>query len=221
MKKIISSRWFYVVLFLSACAIITNIFVTAMVKKKVNEEKRISSAPKIINTEKVYEVSEKDEKIPYDETPEGIDITEETEVFSPEEVEDEGFDLPVYGEVLTPFSGNELIYSKTLKEYRVHKGIDIKSPILSQVKAAASGVIESVAKDGLMGYTIVIDHRNGFKSTYSNLSTDSMVSQGDTVKKGDIISGVGDTALIETGIEAHLHFELTKDGKQVNPEEYF
>ena len=48
-----------------------------------------------------------------------------------------------------------------------------------------------------------------------------MVKQGQTVKKGEIINGVGDTALIETGIDAHLHFELIKDGIQVNPEEYF
>lgn len=214
MKKLISSRWFYVVLFLSACAIITNIFVTAMVKKKVNEEKKLSSAPKIINTEKVYETNNAVPEI-------SPQIAEETIVPVTEEIADDGFEMPLYGEILTKYSGSDLVYSQTLKEYRVHKGIDIKSPILSQVKAVSSGVVESVTKDGLMGYTIVIDHLNGFKSTYSNLSTDSMVSQGDTVKKGDIISGVGDTALIETGIEAHLHFELTKDGKQVNPGEYF
>ena len=214
MKKLISSRWFYVVLFLSACAIITNIFVTAMVKKKVNEEKKLSSAPKIINTEKVYETNNAVPEI-------SPQIAEETIVPATEEIADDGFEMPLYGEILTKYSGADLVYSQTLKEYRVHKGIDIKSPILSQVKAVSSGVVESVTKDGLMGYTIVIDHLNGFKSTYSNLSTDSMVSQGDTVKKGDIISGVGATALIETGIEAHLHFELTKDGKQVNPEEYF
>ena len=48
-----------------------------------------------------------------------------------------------------------------------------------------------------------------------------MVSVDKKVKQGDIISGVGDTALIETGLEGHLHFELTKEGKQVNPEDYF
>ena len=71
-----------------------------------------------------------------------------------------------------------------------------------------------------MGITVVIDHENGFKSVYSNLSSDDMMKAGDEVKKGDIINGVGDTALIETGIDAHLHFELIKDGKQINPEEY-
>ena len=139
----------------------------------------------------------------------------------PEIKQDEGFEMPIYGEILNKFSGNNLVYSVTLKDYRVHRGIDIKAPILSQVKAVRSGVVESVKKDGLMGITIVIDHKNGFKSVYSNLSTDEMITEGKEVKQGDIISGVGDTALIETGLEGHLHFELIKEGVQVNPEEYF
>lgn len=219
MRKIISSRWFYVILFLAACSILTNVFVTAMVKRKVSEEKKLSSAPKIINTEKVYQAEEESEQT--EEITEQATVAEVAEYEEVQEVREEGFDMPAQGEILTAFSGTDLVYSKTLKEYRVHKGIDIKAPVSSQVKAVASGVVESVKKDGLMGYTITIDHQNGFKSVYSNLSTDSMVANGDEVKKGDIISGVGDTALIETGLEAHLHFELIKDGKQVNPEEYF
>lgn len=222
MKKIIYSRWLYVVLFLAGCAILTNVFVTAMVKKKAIEERTISSAPKIINTEKTYEVQEeKQDKDTEIKEKEIIEEKAETVSTKTEVEEDEGFAMPVSGEILNKFSGNELVYSETLKEYRTHKGIDIKSPILSQVKATSSGVVESVKKDGLMGITIVIDHQNGFKSVYSNLSTDEMVAKGDIVKQGDIISGVGDTALIETGLEGHLHFELIKDGKQVNPEEYF
>lgn len=222
MKKIIYSRWLYVVLFLAGCAILTNVFVTAMVKKKAIEERTISSAPKIINTEKTYEVQEeKQDKDTEIKETEIIEEKAETVSTKTEVEEDEGFIMPVIGEMLNKFSGNELVYSETLKEYRTHKGIDIKSPILSQVKATSSGVVESVKKDGLMGITIVIDHQNGFKSVYSNLSTNEMVTKGDIVKQGDIISGVGDTALIETGLEGHLHFELIKDGIQVNPEEYF
>ena len=221
MKKIIRSRWLYVVLFLAGCTLLTNVFVTAIVKKKTIEERTISSAPKIIDTEKVYETPRKDDAADIGEIPE---IAEETEVFLTEteaEETDEGFEMPVYGEILSSFSGDELVYSKTLKEYRIHKGIDIKSPLLSQVKAARSGVVESVKNDRLTGITIVIDHQDGFKSVYSNLSTDEMVSEGEKVRQGDIISGVGDTALIETGLEGHLHFELIKEGVQVNPEEYF
>lgn len=223
MKKLISNRWFYVILFLCACALLTNVFVTALVKKKAIEERTISSAPKIINTEKIYENEKEPEKIEEvaEESTEDIKVKEEVFLTQTNPIEDEGFEVPVYGEILNGFSGNQLVYSVTLKEYRVHRGIDIKAPILTQVKAVRSGVVESVKKDGLMGVTIVLDHENGFKSVYSNLSSEEMVKEGERIKQGDIISGVGDTALIETGLEGHLHFELIKDGVQVNPEEYF
>jgi len=217
MKKMFSSRWLYVVLFLAGCALLTNVFVTAVAKKRIIEEKTISSAPKIIDTQKVYQVPQKPEVQVIQEKK----TEEKTEQVASAEKVQEGFEMPVYGEILNSFSGNDLVYSQTLKEYRVHKGIDIKAPILAQVKATASGVVESVKKDGLMGITVVIDHSDGFKSVYSNLSTDQMVTEGKRVSQGDIISGVGDTALIETGLEGHLHFELIKDGIQVNPEEYF
>ena len=223
MKKILNNRWFYVILFLCACGLITNVFVTAIVKKKVIEERTISSAPKIIDTEKIYEYPE-EEKEPEVTKAEEIKSTvtqAQAEENIEEKSEEEGFVMPVYGEILNKFSGDNHVYSATLKEYRVHKGIDIKATILSQVKAARSGVVESAKKDGFMGYTIVIDHQNGFKSVYSNLSTIEMVKEGESVKQGDIISGIGDSALIETGLEGHLHFELIKEGKQVNPEEYF
>lgn len=215
MKKITASKWFYVVLFLCGCALLTNVFVTGIVKKKLNDERTISSAPKIINTEKVYDLPETEPVVQSEPEAENV------EVFQAQPQEEKGFEMPVYGEILNKFSGNNHVYSETLKEYRVHKGIDIKAPVLSQVKAAGDGVVESAKKDGLMGYTITIDHQNGFKSIYSNLSTIEMVQKDQRVNQGDIISGVGDTALIETGLEGHLHFELIKEGKQVNPEEYF
>jgi len=45
-----------------------------------------------------------------------------------------------------------------------------------------------------------------------------MVETGDTVKQGQVISGIGDTALFECSDEAHLHFEVLKNGRNINPE---
>lgn len=217
MKKLFKSRWLYVFLFVTACLLMANVFMTAMIKRNINNKRSISSAPKVIDTKTVYQRPKKSEV----SSPVLVeDDIKETEIEIKEQ-EDDGFIIPVNGEILNEFSGNDLVYSVTLKEYRVHKGIDIKAPILSQVYATANGVVESIKKDSLMGISIIIDHNNGFKSVYSNLSSPDMVKQGQSVKKGEIINGVGDTALIETGIDAHLHFELIKDGVQVNPEEYF
>ena len=121
---------------------------------------------------------------------------------------------------MVPFSGDSLIFSETMQDFRKHGGVDIKSAILEKVRSAEAGVIKEIKTDRSLGITIVIDHENGFESVYANLSTAEMVRAGDRVEKGVIISGVGDTASTETGEEAHLHFELLKDGKAVNPEDY-
>jgi murein DD-endopeptidase MepM/ murein hydrolase activator NlpD len=98
--------------------------------------------------------------------------------------------------------------------------VDINATILERVMAAEDGVIESVRNDSLMGITVVIDHLNGVKTVYSNLSSMDMVTEGELVKKGEVINGAGDTALIETGQETHIHFEMIVDGKYVNPKDY-
>ncbi len=218
MKKLLKNKWLYIFMFVTATILITNVITTSVIKRNINKQRSIVSEQEARNNVIIYEKEETNQA----STPvlvEENEPPEENEAL--EQPEDEGFTSPLNGEIINKFSGSELVYSKTLKEYRVHKGIDIKGEILSQVKACASGVAESVTKDGLMGITLIIDHQNGFKSVYSNLSSEDMIKAGEYVKKGEIINGVGDTALIETGEEAHLHFELIKDGLQVNPEEYF
>lgn len=83
--------------------------------------------------------------------------------------------------------------------------------------AAEAGIIEDVYTDDFMGITIVIDHQNGIKTIYANLSNSSLVQKGQSVVRGGVISAVGDTAIYETGEVGHLHFEVLEDGKQVDP----
>jgi len=127
---------------------------------------------------------------------------------------------PVQGEVLRPYAMDELVYSNTLKEWTTHPGMDIESFLGAEVKAAMSGVVEAIVEDPLMGIMITIDHGNGVKTRYANLSTANMVVEGQEVKAGQVISGVGRTAGTEILDPAHLHFELIIDEKHVNPAEY-
>ena len=73
--------------------------------------------------------------------------------------------------------------------------------------------------DPLMGTTVVLEHDNGYQTTYANLQTKPNVEVGDPVSAGQIIGAVGTTAAAESG-QPHLHFAVTKDGKAVDPNEY-
>ena len=63
----------------------------------------------------------------------------------------------------------------------------------------------------------MIDHGNDLQTKYSGLGTKEMVKVGLNVKKGDHISKVGNTAKIEMLMKPHLHFEVIKNGKLVDP----
>jgi murein DD-endopeptidase MepM/ murein hydrolase activator NlpD len=127
---------------------------------------------------------------------------------------------PVSGEIILDYAMEKLVYSKTLEEWRTHSGIDIRSDRGTQVKAAADGMVEKIYKDNGLGITIIINHGNGLKTKYCNLSSDNMVKENQKVKQGEVISGVGDTAIFEIGDQPHLHFEVIKDGKNVDPKTY-
>lgn len=127
---------------------------------------------------------------------------------------------PVFGTICLDFSDSQLVYSKTLDMWTTHEGLDIKAEEGSQVRAVMDGIISEVTNDPQWGMTIAIDHGGGVTTIYSNLSTLDMVTLGQEVKKGDVISGIGRTAIIEIVEEPHLHFEIMKDGKSLDPKIY-
>ena len=94
--------------------------------------------------------------------------------------------------------------------------MDISAQAGNPVFASGAGnVIFAGSKDEL-GNTIIIDHQNGYKSSYSHLKTIN-VRKGHTVGKGDIIGTVGSTGKTSG---AHLHFEISKDGINVDPSNF-
>jgi hypothetical protein len=127
------------------------------------------------------------------------------------------FVMPVKGKIQTDYAMDRLLYSKTLDEWRTHSGIDISAPRGDVVKAAADGYIKEIKNDPCYGITITIDHENGYKTIYSNLASSSMVSTNQKVKAGDAISSVGNTAIFECMDPPHLHFEVYRNDKLIDP----
>lgn len=127
---------------------------------------------------------------------------------------------PVEGQILKNFSLSELLYCRTLMQWSTHAGMDIEAESGSEVKAAMSGIVSDISEDPLMGIVITIDHGDGLKTRYANLSTADMVGLGQEVESGQIISGVGRTAIASILYPPHLHFEVLFNGINVDPK-YF
>lgn len=124
---------------------------------------------------------------------------------------------PVSGSVITRFAKDELVYSKTMGDWRTHLGIDIETAPSSKVAAIRDGTVEDIYEDPMMGTTVVITHEGDVRSVYSNLSKVPTVSKGDSVKTGDIIGAVGGTAVGECAETNHLHLEIFNGDQTVDP----
>jgi len=129
--------------------------------------------------------------------------------------------VPTVGKVITAFAMDTLVYSKTLEQWNAHKGIDISADLGSPVKAAMKGTVaEVISNDPRLGVVVILDHGGGIQTIYGNLQSDKLVKKGDTVEKGQVIGAVGKTAPFEIEDPPHLHFEVIKDGKNIDPEQY-
>jgi murein DD-endopeptidase MepM/ murein hydrolase activator NlpD len=110
----------------------------------------------------------------------------------------------------TPHSMETLVYDRTMMDWRTHKGIDIASEMGAKVFAAATGTVEKIYDDQMMGTTVILYHGGGLRSIYRNLASTPAVSAGALVDMGDVVGAVGDTAIAEAGEVTHLHFEMTE-----------
>lgn len=112
-------------------------------------------------------------------------------------------------------------HNKTLNNYYEHKGVDFSAEVGTQVLAADDGVVESIYKDDVLtGTEITVNHGDGVKTTYRFVSVNENLTVGAEVKRGDVIATVAEATGEEYKDGAHLHFEIKKDGKTVDPATY-
>lgn len=147
-------------------------------------------------------------------------VSEENQSNNTETAGISGYIWPVSGDIVVYYTTSELIYDKTMSDWRTHAGLDIASDLGTKVAAISSGTVESIVNDDLYGTTVTIDHGNDLKSVYSNLAATPTVSEGQAVTAGDTIGAVGDTAIAESGIVTHLHLEVISSGVEVDPLDY-
>jgi murein DD-endopeptidase MepM/ murein hydrolase activator NlpD len=115
----------------------------------------------------------------------------------------EGYISSYFGERMDPFNGEEAM----------HKGVDFATDAGADVLAVASGIVTwSGPREGY-GNLVEINHGNGYTTRYAH-NAQTLVSVGDTVERGQAVAVVGSTGR-STG--PHVHFEVLRDGTQINP----
>lgn len=99
-----------------------------------------------------------------------------------------------------------------------HQGIDYTVSEGSQVFATADGTVKEVTtRNTSSGNTLVIDHGNGYETSYSHLGK-ILVTRGKTVRRGDIVAYSGNTGL---SLAPHLHYEIRHNSMRIDPIHYF
>ncbi len=112
-----------------------------------------------------------------------------------------------FGETSDPFTGQQ----------KPHYGTDFAAGAGTPVIATASGIVVRIENDNLWGWRVMIDHAGGISTMYAHLGTVT-TGRGHRVKRGETIGTVG-TSGLATG--PHVHYEIRRNGRQEDPEEYF
>jgi murein DD-endopeptidase MepM/ murein hydrolase activator NlpD len=111
-----------------------------------------------------------------------------------------------YGVRISPFTGKE----------QFHPGLDIAGDEGTPILAPANGTVSFAGKDGTLGMTVRLKHDSVFETTYGHLRKVSL-KKGQHMKRGEVIGFMGNSGK-STG--THVHYEITKNGKRVNPYPY-
>lgn len=127
---------------------------------------------------------------------------------------------PLEGAVVSAFSQDTLVWSETMEDWRTHEGIDIAAMEGDLVSVTQDGTVTAVYEDDYLGSVVVVSHAGDISTLYANLSETPSVAVGQKVSAGDVIGQVGSTALLETAEEGHLHFEVFRAGKNIDPLSY-
>ena len=125
------------------------------------------------------------------------------------------FTAPVDGEITLAFSGDELVYSQTLGDWRTHNGVDYACKTGDAVRASAPGTVSAVYSDALWGSVVEVTDASGNVWKYCGVS-EPTVETGDTVKAGE---GIGRAGSIPSESEdgVHIHLECLQGETWVDP----
>ena len=122
---------------------------------------------------------------------------------------------PVSGRILNAYSGDELVYNKTLGDWRTHNGVDYACAEGSEVSAPCSGKVTETGTDGRWSSVVTLEDASGRLWRVCGVNSPA-VKPGDTVTAGQKLGTVG-TISCECAEEAHIHLEVLQNGQYLDP----
>jgi murein DD-endopeptidase MepM/ murein hydrolase activator NlpD len=103
------------------------------------------------------------------------------------------------------------------KTYKMHEGIDFTAPTGTPIYSTGNGKVVTAGPDRGYGNCVIVSHGFGYQTLYGHMYR-IKTRVGQTVKRGELIGYVGNTGL-SSG--SHLHYEVIKNGRKINPINYF
>ena len=120
------------------------------------------------------------------------------------------------GESLNAYSAGAPVYSKTMKDWRIHTGLDVAAENESPVLACANGQVKETYTDSMLGNVILVEHGD-YLFYYCGVGENFLVNPGDVVTAGQQL-GVVTAVPYEAAEEPHLHLEVRRDGVALDPQ---
>lgn len=207
-RSFIKGKGYYIVLLLSAAAVGVSGFFLFKDGKPVQKDPTEESASQVENADTAPTA-----------TQQVTDVVATGEATVPTTQEAEKTVLrPVDGAEIYAFAADHLAFNETTRDWRTHEAIDYSAELGQSVFAAADGTVHTIYEDDSLGMTVVLRHTDGITTHYSNLDKAVAVTVGQTVKAGDVLGTVGQTACVESASVPHLHFAVCRNGVPIDPE---
>lgn len=131
------------------------------------------------------------------------------------------FELPFEGaQILKEYTDSSLLYDKTTKIWCTHQALDFSCSDGHEVKAIYDGKITKIENSMMNGTVVYLKVSDELTVVYKGLSSDINLKEGQEIKKGEVIGKIVGL-LAEKADGVHLHLELYKNDKLIDPTEYF
>lgn len=214
---VLSDRGFYTILTVCGLIIAASAWVLWMHAGRGEQPVAVEpAAPVVTPAEEVPDLTVQDIPVTAEEPESGEETPAEAEepVSVPEPTPAVTVSAPVYtrptaGAVLTPFSGDMLLFQPTLGDWRVHSGTDFACEAGENVLALTDGTVQTVFEDGLYGTCVTIAHQGDLKTTMRGLD-EVRVSEGQAVSSGEAVGTCAKEIPAEQTLGAHVHVEATR-----------